>query len=277
MKKYISLSLLFIILSMVISCSNEKKIENNNIAKETPEYLYRQAMVELDNKNYDVAQEKFKEIEYNYPLSNEAIQSQIMIAFVEYIKMNYQESIFKFNSIINRYPSHKNIDYVYYMVGLSYYEQINNEYLDGDNNVKAIENFNQVINRFPNSEYARDSEQKIIFVKENIAAKNMDIALFYLNQKKYLSALKRYQKVIDNHPTSKFVPEALYRLVEIYYALGMLEDAKKTASVIGYNYPNSQWYKFSYNLVGEKNDKDNEKKSFFSKLSNLLKKDDKKN
>ena len=105
----------------------------------------------------------------------------------------------------------------------------------------------------------------------------MNIALFYLKQKKYLAAMRRYKKVIDDHSESKFTPEALHRLVEIYYSLGMIEDAKKTASVIGYNYPDSKWYRYSYELVASNNDDKINDKSFFGKISNLLTRDDEKN
>ena len=158
---------------------------------------------------------------------------------------------------------------------MCYLEQIKHEALDGTNNQEAMENFNQIINRFPESKYARDSQQKIIFVKENIAAKHMDIALFYLNQKKYLAALNRYNIVINEYSQSKFTPEALYREVEIYYTLGMMDDAKKTSAVIGYNYPKSKWYKYSYRLL-KKTDNKNNKKSLLNKISNFLTNDDKK-
>ena len=137
------------------------------------------------------------------------------------------------------------------MRALCYYEQIKNENLDGRNNILAIENFEQIINRFPDSKYARDSEQKILFVKENMAAKHMNIAIFYLKNKNYLSALNRFKKVIDDYSTSKFVPEALHRLVEIYFTLGMNEEAKKTTAVLGYNYPESDWYKYSFNIIAD--------------------------
>jgi len=115
------------------------------------------------------------------------------------------------------------------MRALSYFEQIKESNLDGRNNDLALKNFQQIIDRFPESKYARDSEQKILFIKENIAAKHMNIAIFYQNEKKYLASLKRYQVVIEEHSTSRFIPEALFRLVEIYYILGMLEDANKSA------------------------------------------------
>ena len=269
MKKFINIAIILFVLIISTSCSKNNTNITTQENNESPEDLFKLAMIELDNKNYDIAQEKFQEIESIFPLSNEAVESQIMDAFIEYIKMNYTESIFKFNRIINNYPSHKNLDYTYYMRAMCYFEQIENEYLDGNNNIKALENFEQIINRFPDSKYARDSEQKIIFINENIAAKHMDIAFFYLNQKKYLASMKRYKKVIDDHSESKFTPEALHRLVEIYYKLGMIQDAEKTTAVLGYNYPKSKLYQYSYNLIRPNEEKNN----FLKKISNFMNKD----
>ena len=273
MKLLFNIFFLLIVIFLIFACSKENNIienKENNIEindNQTPESYYSEALIEFENKNYDLALLKFEEVKNQFPLSNEAIQSQIMSAFIEYIKLNYDKSIFKLNKIINRYPSYKNIDYAYYMRALCYYEQIKNETLDGENNTLALENFQQIINRFPNSNYAKDSEQKIIFIKENMAAKHMNIAMFYLNRKKYIAALNRYQNVIDDHSTSKFVPEALHRLVEIYQILGMVDEAKKTAAVLGYNYPNSEWYKYSYDIVEEKKSINNENnKSIIKKL-----------
>ena len=258
----------------IISCSEKETIIEEGLT-ETPEQLYVIAKLDLDAELYEEAKLKFENINFKFPLSNEGIQSLIMIAFIEYVELNYDEAIYKFDRIIKKYPSHKNIDYAYYMRAMCYFEQIKHEALDGKNNQEAMENFNQIINRFPESKYARDSQQKIIFVKENIAAKHMDIALFYLNQKKYLAALNRYNIVINEYSQSKFTPEALYREVEIYYTLGMMDDAKKTSAVIGYNYPKSKWYKYSYRLL-KKTDNKNNKKSLLNKISNFLTNDDKK-
>ena len=258
----------------IISCSEKETIIEEGLT-ETPEQLYVIAKLDLDAELYEEAKLKFENINFKFPLSNEGIQSLIMIAFIEYAQLNYDEAIYKFDRIIKKYPSHKNIDYAYYMRAMCYFEQIKHESLDGTNNQEAMENFNQIINRFPESKYARDSQQKIIFVKENIAAKHMDIALFYLNQKKYLAALNRYNIVINEYSQSKFTPEALYREVEIYYTLGMMDDAKKTSAVIGYNYPKSKWYKYSYRLL-KKTDNKNNKKSLLNKISNFLTNDDKK-
>ena len=252
-----------------ISCSSNKVSNNEEITSSSPEKLYIEAMSYFDNSDLDNATIIFNKIEKKYPLSNEAVQSQINLAFIDYLNLEYGNAIFKFNRIILKYPSHKNIDYVYYMRAICYFEQISNEQLDSDNNYEALNNFNQVITRFPDSDYAKDSKAKIILVKENIAAKHMDIGRFYMENNNTMAAMNRFKKIIENYSTSKFTPEALYRLVEIYYKLGMKEDAMKTASVISYNYPNSKWYKYSYNLLV-----DDEDDSFINKIKKILKKNE---
>ena len=135
------------------------------------------------------------------------------------------------------------------MIAICNYEQLQDESLDGYFNNLALEAFDQVIKRFPESKYAKDSRQKIILVTSNIAAKHMEIGRFYLNNKKYIAALNRFKIVIDEFSFTKFTPEALHRMVEAYYEMGMYEDSYNTAALLGYNYPNSKWYKLSYNLV----------------------------
>ncbi len=271
MKLLYNITFLFLIICFITSCSQSIDNNNNNNVNqnnnENPEFYYSEAMIEFENENYDLALEKFKDLQIKFPLSSEAVQSQIMSAFIDYVRMNYIEAIFKLDRVIQRYPSYKNNDYTYYLKAMCYYEQIENEQLDGENNILALEGFQQIVNRFPKSEYARDSEQKIISINANIAAKHMNIGFFYLKRKKYLAALNRYKKVINEHSQSKFTPEALHRLVEIYYTLGMLEDAKKAASTLGYNYPNSKWYKYSFNIIGETKDKKSLLQKIFKPLS----------
>ena len=257
----------------ILSCSSNDKELSKKTIEQSPRELYQIAMIDLDQENYEVASLKFKEIIYKYPLSNEGVQSEIMLGFVDYLSMNYDDAIYKFNRIIKIYPSHKNIDYAYYMRAISYFEQISGENFDGKSNEEAKKNFQELLNRYPDSEYAKDSRQKLIFINENIAAKDMEVAIFYLKQKQYLAALGRYNKVIEKYPKSKFIPEALYRLVEIYTILGMKEEAEKAASVIVYNYPQSKWYEDSYNLINEEYYKKN-KTTLRKKILNLFKKDE---
>ena len=273
MKKLkIFLCIIFINIVILSCSSNDEELKNKAIELSSKE-LYQIAMNDLDQNNYEKATLKFKEIIYKYPLSNEGVQSEIMLGFIDYLGLNYDEAIYKFNRVIKIYPSHKNIDYVYYMRAVSYFEQISGENFDGKNNMEAKKNFQELLNRFPESEYAKDSRQKLIFINENIAAKDMEVAIFYLNQKQYLAALGRYNKVIEKYPKSKFIPEALYRLVEIYTILGMEEEAEKAASVIVYNYPKSIWYEESYNLINEEYYKKN-KVTLRKKIFNLFKKNE---
>ena len=264
-KKFICL----IFLCFCISCTNSNV--NSNLKKENidinqPETLYKLAKISFDKQNFDLAKEQFKEINKLFPLSNESIQSEIMIAFIDYIQMDYDKAVLNYKKIINKYPSHKDLDYIYYMIAICNYEQLKNEALDGYYNDKALKSFNQVINRFPESKYAKDSRQKIILVKSNVAAKHMDIGRFYLNNKKYVAALNRFKTVVDDYSMTKFTPEALHRMVEAYYQMGMYEDSYKTAALLGYNYPKSKWYEYSYNLIEEINDRE----SFLKKISNFF-------
>ncbi len=267
-------AIIILLLSIFLtSCQKNKVNELESTIEDNPEELYRIAKQDLDNDDYENATKNFKKLNSKFPLSNEGIQAKVMLTFIDYIKMDYENAINNANLIINKYPSYKNIDYVYYIKAISYYEQIRSEKLDGSSNNLALKNFEKIINLFPNSKYVIDSRQKIIAIKENIAAKHMNIALFYQNNKKYMSAIKRYNIVINEYSTSKFAPEALHRLVEIYLTLGMVDDANKTAAVLSYNYPKSLWYKKTYELVGEKED---EKISLFSKISQYLKSDNEK-
>ncbi len=260
-----------LILFFFISCSsNISKVKDSTeeIQFESSELQYTKAMVLFDNQQYEEAIKIFDNIEKIYPLSNEAIQSQIMLGFIDYILLKYDDSILKFSRIIKKYPTLKNIDYVYYMLALCYYEQISHEELDGKYNQLALEKLNQVINRFPESKYAKDSLQKIILVKSNIAAKHMTIGRFYQKEKKYTAALKRYNIVINSFDETKFVPEALFRVSEIYLSIGMIEESKKIASILGYNYPNSEWYQYIYENLTEKS----EGSKFFTSIDKIFNK-----
>ena len=264
------ISITLIIMLFLISCSSNKETKDTVSINSSPEILYIEAMAIFKNNDFEGALIKFKEIESKYPLSNEAVQSQIMSGFIDYLSMEYESAIFKYNRVIQKYPSHKNIDYVFYIKAMCYFEQISHEELDSNNNMKALENFEQVILRFPESDYAKDSKLKIILVKENIAAKHMDVGRFYMKNDKYIAAMNRFKIVIEEFAQTKFTPEALFRLVEIYYKLGMIEEANKTAAVIAYNYPDSKWYQYSYNILGiEKNN--DETQNLFNKVKKLIK------
>ena len=195
------------------------------------------------------AAKKFNEAEILFPQAVSAPQSALMAAYSYYTQDYYGDAIAELESFIKLYSTHKDLGYAYYLLAICNYEQIKNEALDGYFNDLALTSFDQVIKRFPTSKYAKDSQQKIILVKSNQAAKHMDIGRFYLNNKKYLAALNRFKIVVEEFSITKFTPEALHRMVEAYYEMGMLEESYNTAALLGYNYPDSKWYKYSYNLV----------------------------
>ena len=258
-----------ILLCLCFSCSNNNinlNIDDNKKKLSEPETLYKLAKLSFDQQNFELSRNKFLEIKKLFPLSNEAIQSEIMIAFIDYIQMDYNNAILNYKKVINKYPSHKDLDYIYYMIAMCNYEQLQNEALDGYYNDLALNSFNQVIKRFPDSKYAKDSRQKIILVKSNIAAKHMEIGRFYLKNKKYIAALNRFKIVVDDFSITKFTPEALHRMVEAYYEMGMYKDSYNTAALLGYNYPESKWYEYSYNLVKQIDGEE----TFLKKIRNLF-------
>ena len=264
-KNFICLILLFISVSCTNTNINSTTYEDEKVSAD-PENLYLVAKANFDSQNFLIARDQFIEIRKLFPLSNEAIQSEIMIAFIDYVKMDYDNAILNYKRIINKYPSHKDLDYVYYMIALCNYEQLQNESLDGYYNQLALKSFEQVIKRFPESKYAKDSQQKIILVNSNIAAKHMEIGRFYLDNKKFISALNRFKVVVEEFSMTKFSPEALHRMVEAYYEMGMYEESYKTAALLGYNYPKSKWYKYSYNLIEEIEDEE----TFLRKIRNFF-------
>ncbi len=259
---------ILIIISSFIGCSSSNRDDNYNVENNvrSPDQIYVEAKKYFDDQNFTLASEEFSTLQQLYPLSNEAIQAEIMLGFIDYLLMDYDAAILKFERIINKYPSHKDLDYIYYMIAMSNYEQITHHELDGQFNEIALEAFNQVIIRFPESKYAKDSTQKIILVKSNKAAKHMEIGRFYLKEKKYTAALNRFKIVVEDYSITRFTPEALHRMVEAYYEMGMYEESSKTASVLGYNYPDTKWYKYSYNLIK----KIDENKSFYKKVKNIF-------
>ena len=250
------------------SCSqnNDTMIDSSSKNVKSPEEIYVDGKQYFNKENYILAENEFSKLKQLYPLSDEAIQAEILSAFINYLQLDYDGALLKFQRFIQKYPSHKNLDYIYYMIAMSNYEQINSHELDGSFNELAVNSFNQVIKRYPNSEYAKDSRQKIVLVMSNKAAKHMEIARFYLNEKKYTAALNRLKIIVEEFSMTKFTPEALHRMVEAYYEMGMYEESYNTAALLGYNYPESEWYEYSYNLVKQIEDEE----TFLKKIRNFF-------
>ena len=173
-----------------------------------------------------------------------------MAAYANYLDNQYDSAIVALDRFIQLHPSNKDAPYAYYLKGLSYYEQISNITRDQQMTALAMRSLRELVSRFPNSKYARDAKLKIELTLDHLAGKDMSIGRYYLKQRKYLAAINRFKKIVDRYQTTTHVPEALHRLVEAYLALGIVTEAKKMASVLGHNYPGSEWYIDSFEMVG---------------------------
>src|SRR5271166_4391487 len=211
--------------------------------------LYNKAMDELVEERYTTAAKTFEEVESQHPYSVWATKSQLMSAYALYEAGNYGEAIIAADRFIQLHPGHRDIAYAYYLKAISYYVQIVDIGRDQKTTELALKALDDVVRRFPDSKYARDAKLKLDFTRDHLAGKEMEIGRYYLNRGQYLAAMNRFKRVVDNFQTTTHVPEALERLVECDLALGLSDEAKANAAVLGYNFPGSEWYEDSYALV----------------------------
>ena len=254
---------LFIALfAILISCSKEEIKES--IIKEKSLDLqvleaYQEGVKSLETGDVLYAAKKFNEAETLFPQSEWAPKSALMAAYAYYTQDYYLDTIAELKRFIRVYPLSKNLDYVYYLLGISYYEQIVDEKKDLQSIIKAKEYFKIVSKNYPNTNYSLDAEYKIDLVNDTLASKEMYIGRYYFDKKKWIPAINRFRTVIDDYDTTIYAQEALHRLVEVHYILGLKDEAKKYAKLLGYNYQSSKWYEKSYSVF-DKEYKENVKK-----------------
>ena len=212
------------------------------------EDLYNTAMDQLLEHAYEKAAKSFDEVERQHPYSVWATKAQLMSAYALYQGSKYDESIVAADRFIQLHPGHRDVAYAYYLKALDYYVQIADVGRDQRATEKALNSLAEVVRRFPDSRYARDARLKIDLARDHLAGKEMEIGRWYEGQRLYLAAINRFQRVVADYQTTTHVPEALHRLTECYLSLGLPEEAQRTASVLGYNYPGSVWYSDSYAL-----------------------------
>ena len=213
------------------------------------EQLYNNGIDALNQKRYKTAVGQFDAIEQNYPYSSWAVNAQLMHGYAEYLQNNYTEAVGALDRFIQLHPSHRDIAYAYYLRALSFYEQIADVQRDQKGTEQAMTALQDVVNRFPESAYARDARLKIDLCRDHLAGKEMEVGRWYEGQKLYAAAINRFQRVIDEYQTTNHTPEALHRLTEIYLLLGMTDQARRTAAVLGHNYPGNRWYEDSWNQL----------------------------
>ena len=262
--------------AILISCSKEEIKES--IIKEKSLDLqvleaYQEGVKNLETGDVIYAAKKFNEAETLFPQSEWAPKSALMAAYAYYTQDYYSDTIAELERFIRVYPLSKNLDYVYYLLGISYYEQIVDEKKDLQSIIKAKEYFKIVSKNYPNTKYSLDAEYKIDLVNDTLASKEMYIGRYYFDKKKWIPAINRFRTVIDDYETTIYAQEALHRLVEVHYILGLKDEAKKYAKLLGYNYQSSKWYEKSYSVfdkVYKENVKKRDKKR--SKKNKTLKK-----
>ena len=272
---------IIIILLLAISCSKEVKKET--IINEKSLYLqvkesYEKGMNALENGDVLFAAKKFNEAEILFPQSEYAPKAALMAAYSYYVQDYYGDTINELERFFRLYPLHKNIDYAHYLMAISYYEQIVDEKKDLQSIEKAKKNFNFIITQYPDTEYAFDAEFKLDLINEILASKEMYLGRYYFEKKKWIPAINRFRKIIDEYETTIYSQEALHRLVEVYYTIGLIDEAEKYAKLLGYNYQSSQWYEKSYKVFNrmykknkkEKIKKDKKNNSILNRFKSLL-------
>ena len=266
---------LFIILLVILPTACNKKQELVDPIKDTSLDLqmieaYKKGLEELEKGQALIAAKKFNEAEILFPQSQWAPRSALMSAYSYFDFGYYGESIDEVNRFLKTYPNSDRKNYAYYLKAMSYYNQIVDEKKDLGPIIEAKESFQLIILQYPNSEYAMDAEFKLELIEEILAAKEMYIGRFYLKKEKWIPAINRFKKVVEDFETTIFAEEALHRLVEVYYKIGLVEESKKYAITLGYNYQSGEWYENSYQVFN-KNYKKIRKKKQDKKSKSLIK------
>lgn len=213
------------------------------------EGLYNEAMDALESRNYMAAADAFEEVERQHPYSAWATKAQLMAGYAYYEAEEYDLAVAALDRFIRLHPSHDDIAYAYYLRALCHYDQIVDVARDQSHTRNAMAALREVVARFPDSEYARDAKLKLDLTRDHLAGKEMEIGRFYQQRGYLLAALNRFKRVVEEYETTTHAPEALHRMVEIYVAMGLRNEARKTAAVLGHNFPGSEWYVDTYRLV----------------------------
>jgi len=269
--KYFFIGSIFV---LNISCTKEiikeSKLKENSLNLQMIE-AYKEGLSSLKGGDVLFAAKKFNEAEILYPQSIWAPRAALMAAYSYYLQDYYSDAVAELERFTKVYPKHENLDYAYFLLANSYYEQIVDEKKDLQSLIKAKENFSLITKIYPNTDYAIDSSFKLDLINDTLASKEMYIGRYYFEKKKWISAINRFRTVIDQYNTTIYTEEALHRLVEIHYTIGLKDEAKKYAQLLGYNFQSSEWYEKTYILFDsnyELNKKRNIKKE--KKTKNLI-------
>ena len=262
---FIRFFIFLLLLAVLSACNNDKKkvsiIKEKDINLQMIE-SYNKGKVALEEGDVLYAAKMFNEAELLYPQSEWAPKSAIMSAYAYYTQDYYDDAIYELDRFIKIYPLNTNLAYAHYLLAMCYYENIIDEKKDLAPLLKAKKEFEIVVKKFPQTDFALDAEYKIDLILDILAAKEIYVGLHYLKKEKWIAAINRFKKVVDDYETTNHIEEALFRLVEVHYKIGLVEEAKKYASLLGYNYLSSRWYEESYRILNPK---------YFSKIKKMEK------
>jgi outer membrane protein assembly factor BamD len=238
---------LVIVAAVLTGCSGD---DVESLPPDLPaEDLYAEGQNYLADGNFEEAAKSFEEVERQHPYSQWATRGQIMAAYSFYEANKYEDSVAASERFIELHPGHKDVAYAYYLMGMCYYEQISDVGRDQEMTQRSQEAFDELIRRFPDSDYSQDAELKVDLIRDHLAGKEMEIGRYYQRREFWLASINRFQTVVEKYQTTTHVPEALHRLTESYLALGLTDEAQASAAVLGYNYPGNDWYQRSYALL----------------------------
>ncbi len=248
--------LLFFFLTLILSSCAQNELKESVLKDKSLDLqvleAYQEGMDYLDEGDALYAAAKFNEAELLFPQSEWAPKSALMAAYAYYSQDYLKDAIAELERFLKVYPRHKNLDYVYYLIGICHYEQIVDEKKDSRSIIETKKYLEIVVNDYPKTSYSLDAKFKLDLIEDILASKEMYIGRYYFEKKKWIAAINRFKRVIDDYETTIYAEEALHRLVEVHYIIGLKDEAKKYAKLLGYNYQSSEWYKNSYSLFDKK-------------------------
>ena len=262
---------------LIFSCSKDKKVSliNEKTVKDQMVEAFKEGYEELEKGDVLYAAKKFNEAELLYPQSEWAPKSALMAAYAYYSQDYYYDAEYELERFIKLYPNEDSIPYAHYLLGMVHYERIVDEKKDLGPLVKAEEKFKFIKKNYPNTDFSLDASYKLDLINDYLASKEMYIGVHYIKKKKWIAAINRFKNVINNYDETSFIDEALHRLVELHYKIGLTDEAQKYASILGYNYQSSEWYKKSYQIFNKdykvsKKTKKKENKKLIDKIRSLF-------
>ena len=269
---------LIVIFAILTSCSSETKkvsiIEEDDLELQMID-AYKDGYEELKKGDVIYAAEKFNEAELLYPQSEWASKSVLLAAYAFYSQNYYERSIDELERFIRKYPNHKNMDYAYFLLAMCYYENIVDEKKDLEPVLLSKQKFEYILKNYPNTDFALDAKFKINLIQDVLASKEMYIGKYYLKKQKWVAAINRFKTILNKYETTIYVEEALHRLVETNYKIGLVDEAEKYANLLGYNYQSSEWYEQSYKIFNKdykiSYEIKKDKQSVFKRFKNLFK------